>query len=85
MGNLRFKPVAGEHYSAYWSDESGELHNTPIPDAKVNGLVLHADPYDHDQLHYTLVKSADASNLTKIIVVGPSTRSCLSQQPEPGK
>jgi hypothetical protein len=70
MGSLRFKPMAGEHYSAYWSDEAGKMHNTPIPDAKVNDLVLHADPYNNDQLHYNLVKSADASNLTKIIVVG---------------
>jgi len=70
MGSLRFKPMAGEHYSAYWSDETGEPHTTPIPDAKVNGLVLHADPYNNDQVHYKLEKSADASNLTKIIVVG---------------
>jgi len=70
MGSLRFKPMAGEHYSAYWSDETGEPHTTPIPDAKVNGLVLHADPYNNDQVHYKLEKSVDASNLTKIIVVG---------------
>jgi len=70
MGSLRFKPMTGQHYSAYWSDETGEPHTTPIPDAKVNGLVLHADPYNNDQVHYKLEKSVDASNLTKIIVVG---------------
>jgi len=70
MGSLRFKPMTGQHYSAYWSDETGEPHTTPIPDAKINGLVLHADPYNNDQVHYKLEKSADASNLTKIIVVG---------------
>jgi hypothetical protein len=70
MGFLRFKPMAGEHYSAYWSDDSGEIHATPIPDAKANGLVLHVDPYNNDQLHYQLEKSADATNLKKIILVG---------------
>ncbi len=70
MGTLRFKPLAGEHYIAYWNDESGELHTTPLPDAKANGLVLQVDPYNNDQLHYRLEKSADASKLTKIIVIG---------------
>src|SRR5450755_4646115 len=70
MGILRFKPMPGEHYIAYWSDENGQLHTTPIPAAKANGLVLHVDPYNNEQLHYRLEKSADATNLTKIIVVG---------------
>jgi hypothetical protein len=70
MGSLRFKPVKGEHYTAYWIDESGESHTTPIPDAKANGLVLHVDPYNNDQLHYKLERSVDASKLTKIVVVG---------------
>jgi hypothetical protein len=70
MGILRFKPMAGEHYSADWTDESGELHVTPIPEAKANGLVLHADPYGNGQIHYKLEKSVDASKLTNIIMVG---------------
>jgi hypothetical protein len=69
MGYVVFKPVSGEHYTAYWTDNSGELQSVPIPDAKANGLVLHADPYNNSQIHYKLEKSADASNLTKIIVV----------------
>jgi hypothetical protein len=70
MGILRLKPMAGEHYNAYWSDETGELHTSPIPDAKANGLVLHADPYNNGQIHYKLEKSADASKLTNIVVLG---------------
>jgi hypothetical protein len=70
MGTILFKPIAGEHYMAYWNDETGELHITPLPDAKANGLVLQVDPYNNDQLHYKLEKSADASKLFKIIVVG---------------
>jgi hypothetical protein len=70
MGSIRFKPVTGEHYIAYWNDESGELHTTPLPDAKSNGLVLQVDPYNNDQFHFKLEKSADASKLFKIIIVG---------------
>ncbi len=70
MGSLRFKPVTGEHYIAYWNDESGELHTTPLPDAKSNGLVLQVDPYNNDQFHFKLEKSADASKLFQIIIVG---------------
>ncbi|HEY4937187.1 MAG TPA: hypothetical protein VII44_11430, partial [Puia sp.] len=70
MGTVRFKPMSGEHYIAYWNDESGELHTTPILDAKSNGLVMQVDPYNNDQLHYKLEKSADASKLINIVVVG---------------
>src|SRR5580704_6001460 len=70
MGYVVFKPVAGEHYTASWTDNNGEIHSTPVPDAKANGLVIHADPFNNDQIHYKLEKSADASKLTKIIVVG---------------
>jgi hypothetical protein len=70
MGYVVFKPVSGEHYAAFWTENNGEMHTASIPNAKANGLVLHADPYNNDQIHYKLEKSADASNLTKIIVVG---------------
>ncbi len=69
MGMLRFKPLSGEHYIAYWTDQNGASHTSPVPDAKSNGLVLHADPYQNDQIHYKLERSADASNLTRIIIV----------------
>ncbi len=70
MGILRIKPVAGVHYVASWTDESGQLQTTPVPDAKSNGLVLHADPFHNEQLHVKLQKSADASNLNNILVIG---------------
>ena len=70
MGSLRIKPVYGEHYMASWTDGSGEMHTTPVPDAKANGLVLHAGNLNNDQLHYRIEKSADASNLTRIVIIG---------------
>ena len=54
MGIFVFKPSAGEHYTATWTDDNGEIHSTSIPDAKTNGLVLHADPYNNEQIHYKL-------------------------------
>ena len=70
MGFVRFKPMAGEHYSTSWSDETGATYNTLLPDVKPNGLVLHVDPYANQKLHFRLEKSADASNLRKIILIG---------------
>jgi hypothetical protein len=70
MGTMRFKPVPGEAVTAHWTDETGEQHSQPIPAALTNGLVLHVDTYANDQLHYKLEKSADASKLTKMVVVG---------------
>ena len=70
MGSVRFKPSARDHYTAYWTDETGQSNSAPIPDVKANGLVLHVDPYNNEQLHYRIEKSKDASNLTKIIVIG---------------
>lgn len=70
MGTVRFKPLNGEHYTASWTDETGELHNSPIPMVKPNGLVIHVDPYQNDQIRYKLEKSVDASNLTNILVIG---------------
>lgn len=70
MGTIRFKPTPGEHYTAFWCDQDGTAHNKTVPDAKTNGLVLHAEPFKNDQIHYRLEKSADASKLTRIIVIG---------------
>ncbi len=50
--------------------KAGKLHSAVLPPARSNGLVLHVDPLNNDQFHYKMEKSADASNLTKIVVVG---------------
>jgi hypothetical protein len=70
MGTVQYKPAPSDQVTAYWTDETGELHNTILPTAHVNGLVLHADPIQNDQLHYKLEKSVDASKLTKMVVIG---------------
>jgi hypothetical protein len=70
MGTISFKPVAGDQVTAYWTDETGEMHIAVLPVAHKNGLVLHVDPYQNEQLHYKLEKSVDASKLTKMVVIG---------------
>ena len=70
MGTVQVRPVPGEALTAYWTDETGEQHMTLLPAARLNGLVLHVDPYQNDQLRYKLEKSADASKLTKMVVIG---------------
>jgi hypothetical protein len=70
MGYMRFKPQAGERYTAYWTDHSGETYTSPVPASKINGLVLHTDPYQNDQIRYRMERSSDASSLTRAIVIG---------------
>jgi hypothetical protein len=70
MGVFYFTPAAGEYYTANWTDENGQMHSTPVPGVKANGLVLHADPYENEHVHYKIEKSADATNLTEIVIVG---------------
>ncbi len=31
MGYIVFKPMAGEHYTASWTDNNGEIHSAPVP------------------------------------------------------
>lgn len=40
MGVFTFEPKAGEKYSAVWKDPDGQLHETQLPVAKQNGIVL---------------------------------------------
>ncbi len=57
--------MAGEHYIAYWNDETVKYIQLRFRTQKSNGLVLHVDPYNNDQLHYKLEKSVDASKSDK--------------------
>ena len=70
LGSVSIKPKKAERITAFWTDESGQTFSTAVPEPKVNGLVLHVDPYHQGQFHYRMERSADASNLTKITVMG---------------
>ena len=40
MGTFLFQPAAGEQYKALWKDQLGQSHETLLPAAKKNGVVL---------------------------------------------
>jgi hypothetical protein len=53
MGYFNFTPLAGETYIAIWKDKKGTKHETLLPEAKKEGVVLSIDN-SNDQLIYSL-------------------------------
>jgi hypothetical protein len=70
MGSFSFKPTPGERYQAFWKDDSGEVHESPMPEPKPNGLVLHMASYKNEKIEYSLEKSIDAVSLNRLTVIG---------------
>ncbi|MEP7108921.1 MAG: hypothetical protein ABI760_13090 [Ferruginibacter sp.] len=61
MGYCILQPLAGEKYRALWKDKKGLPHETALPEAKKQGMVLSTRLTDN-QLNYTLSRpdSVDA-------------------------
>ncbi len=59
MGYFLLQPLANEKYKAVWKDKKGIQHETPLPDAQKNGLVLSV-VYTQNKLQYTLTRSENA-------------------------
>ncbi|MEO7766656.1 MAG: hypothetical protein ABIS01_04490, partial [Ferruginibacter sp.] len=61
MGYCDLQPAAGEKYKAVWKDKKGVQHETSLPDAKKQGMVL-STHLSYNQLNYTLTRpdSVDA-------------------------
>ncbi|MEO5893914.1 MAG: hypothetical protein ABIQ31_26895 [Ferruginibacter sp.] len=61
MGFFSLQPAAGEKYKAVWKDKKGVQHETVLPVAKAQGMVLSTHLTDN-QLNYTLTRpdSVDA-------------------------
>lgn len=69
MGSFVLTPVTGETYKAVWKDKSGKIHETALPAAKKQGVVLRTGIIDN-RLHYTLHRSEPADEaLLKYTVV----------------
>jgi hypothetical protein len=56
MGYFSLQPGANEKYKALWKDKKGVQHETPLPAAKSNGLILGVTNVA-SQLQYTLTRS----------------------------
>ena len=69
MGYLNLQPAAKEKYRALWKDKKGLQHETTLPDANKQGVVLSTDFVDN-QLYYSLKRpdSVDAVNATYQVV-----------------
>jgi hypothetical protein len=59
MGYFLLTPLPGEKYKAVWKDKKGILHETPLPVAKKQGVVLNVN-YSNDNLSYTLTRPDSA-------------------------
>ncbi len=59
MGFFILQPLAGEKYKAIWKDKKGIQHETELPAAKRQGMVL-STHLEGNQLNYTLTRTDSA-------------------------
>jgi hypothetical protein len=62
MGHFFITPLPGEKYKAIWKDKKGILHETPLPVAKKQSVVLSVT-YTNDNLSYTLTRPDSADEV----------------------
>ncbi len=60
MGYFLITPLTGEKYKAIWKDKKGLQHETPLPDAKKQGVSININN-SSDILTYTLKRTDDAN------------------------
>lgn len=68
MGNFSLQPLATNKYKAVWKDKKGIQHETPLPLAKKEGLVLSVTNIGN-QLQYTLTRSENVQSSTLYYVI----------------
>lgn len=59
MGSFVLTPVTGETYKAVWKDKNGKPHETALPAAKKQGVVIHTSIIDN-KLNFTLHRPEQA-------------------------
>lgn len=68
MGYFNLLPLPGETYKAVWKDKYGQQHETDLPAAKQDGVVLSTNIKD-GQLYYTLTRPDSVSPAFNIFTV----------------
>ncbi len=69
MGYFSLSSVAGEKYKAVWKDKKGTQHQTPVPDAKKDGLTL-STIYAGSRIQYTLTRpAAEGASASQYFVI----------------
>ncbi len=68
MGYFSLLPSTAEEYKAVWKDKKGVQHETALPDAKKEGLVL-SIAYSGNHLQYTLARQGNIALSSTIYYV----------------
>jgi hypothetical protein len=68
MGYFTFTPWASEKYKAVWKDPEGKLHETPLPEIKMQGAALRIS-YSKGHLMYTINRPDSADDVFKTFAV----------------
>ncbi len=68
MGLLRIRPAANEKYTAFWKDESGELHSTSLPETKSTGALMRM-VVSNNGIHYQVERTADCPDNFKSLTL----------------
>ncbi|MEO6455095.1 MAG: hypothetical protein ABIN97_13530 [Ginsengibacter sp.] len=70
MGIFTITPVGIESYKAVWKDDHGQLHETSLPGAKKEGVVIEVDNLGN-QINYTVKRSSDTSSrYSEVTIIG---------------
>lgn len=62
MGLFTLTPIGLERYKAVWKDDHGQVHETLLPVAKKEGIVLEVNNAGN-QINFTVKRSADTSSV----------------------
>ncbi len=68
MGLFMFQPANGERYKAVWKDQEGGVHETFLPAAKENGIVLETD-YLENQIQIKIKRPVEEAAYPFVYVV----------------
>ncbi len=68
MGYFTLKPSAKEKYRAVWKDAAGKTQQTPLPQAKTDGIVLKVEQ-DAGGIHFTLTRPEESTKFARALQI----------------
>ncbi len=76
MGSVTLQPESGEQYKAVWKDQQGYIHETLLPSAKPNGIVLEVNNVVA-QIQFKIKRAAGAAPYPFVYVVAHMNQQLL--------
>ena len=70
MGYFYLMPQQNDKYTAYWQDEKGEQHTTPLPAVKQSGVSLQIALAGTKRNFLVAVASGDVAKISSVHIVG---------------